>query len=165
MRAPSHGVIDFAWIRVRDNDRHLVSNLAVSVIERLHAEPIRLLHESGGNGWHALWAWLVVYQYGVASLTVFMATLRAIAEHQVDAQAPVVTGRAALRNFRDNPLSRLLLGAYGFSEHASHHLNPQVPSYRLTGATQDLIDRGRDDLRFGPGYTPTLWRLFRPQSR
>ena len=106
-------------------------------------------------------AYFFTYHYGLAGLTVFMAALRAIAEHQVDEQAPVVEGRAALRNFRDNPLSRLLLGAYGFSEHATHHLNPQVPSYRLTLATKELVGQGRTDLSFGPGYTPTLVRLWR----
>ncbi len=106
-------------------------------------------------------AYFVVYHYGLASLTVFMATLRAIAEHQVDAGTAVVVGRAALRNFHDDPISRLLLGAYGFSEHATHHLHPQCPSYQLRRVTTDLIERGRDDLVFGPGYVPTLFRLAR----
>lgn len=120
-----------------------------------------LLWVAGGDWLHAGVAWIGVYHYGLASVTVFVATLRAVAEHQVDEQAPVVAGRAALRNFRDNPLSRLLFGAYGFSEHASHHLHPQVPSYRLGEATRDLVQRGRDDLALGPGYGPTLLRLFR----
>ena len=94
-------------------------------------------------------------------LTEEQEVLKSVARRFLDEQAPMVEGRAALRNFKDNPLSRLLLGAYGFSEHATHHLHPQVPSYRLTRATVQLVVQGHTDLSFGPGYTPTLVRLCR----
>lgn len=106
-------------------------------------------------------AYLFVFHFGLASLAVGMATLRAIAEHQVDGNEPARAGSAALRNFRDGPLSRLLMGAYGFSEHATHHRHPQIPSYRLPAATAALAASGAEELERGPGYFATLLRFAR----
>lgn len=98
------------------------------------------------SGWatavyHAAWAYAIVYLYGLMSLTVFMASLRAIAEHQVYDDASVRAGYAALRNFTCNPLSRFLMGAYGFGEHYTHHRAPAVPYYRLQAATAEMAQQ------------------------
>ncbi|HTD22570.1 MAG TPA: fatty acid desaturase [Terriglobales bacterium] len=79
-----------------------------------------------------------VYLYGVASLTLFAATLRAIAEHQNGTDHPEVVGNAVLRNLACGPIERLIFGCYGFAEHATHHLHPAIPSYHLRDATHEL---------------------------
>jgi fatty acid desaturase len=97
-----------------------------------------------------------VYLYGLMSLTVFMASLRAVAEHQHYADdSSTQCGYAALRNFSCNPVSRYLMGAYGFGEHYTHHRVPSIPYYWLKIATQTLA---RDDASFLPrhGYFSVL---------
>ena len=54
---------------------------------------------------------------------------------------------AALRNFSDGLLNRLIFGSYGFADHATHHHYPAVPSYRLPALTRALAQRE-------PAYTP-----------
>ena len=101
-----------------------------------------------------------VYAHGLAALTTFVATLRAIAEHQQGPDDVLRVGRASLRNFSCGPLSRLLFGAYGFAEHATHHREPAVPSYHLRAATELL----GVDPAFVPrgGYFGRLRVLARP---
>ncbi len=82
-----------------------------------------------------------VYLYGVVSLTLFAATLRAIAEHQDGADHPEVCGHAALRNLKCGPIGRLIFGCYGFAEHATHHRYPAIPGYCLGEATAELASR------------------------
>jgi fatty acid desaturase len=83
-------------------------------------------------------AYSFIYGYGLASITVFAATLRAIAEHQLEKGELSSTGRAALRNFSCGPAARLIFGAYGFAEHASHHCQPGLPYYHLVEVTEEL---------------------------
>jgi fatty acid desaturase len=90
---------------------------------------------------HAVSAYGLVYLYGLMSLTVFMASLRAIAEHQVYDTTSTRSGYAALRNFTCNPLSRFLMGAYGFGEHYTHHRAPAIPYYRLQAATTEMAQQ------------------------
>jgi fatty acid desaturase len=106
----------------------------------------------------AVLAYCAIYVYGLMSLTVFAATVRAIAEHQIGPDSAASAGRAALRNFSCNPLSRLLFGAYGFAEHATHHSEPAIPYYQLPRATTELARR---DPAFAPsaGYISTLLLL------
>ncbi len=99
-----------------------------------------------------------VYAYGLASITVFAAAIRAIAEHQIGGDTPATAGNAALRNLRCNPMTRLVFGAYGFGEHATHHAHPNVPYYRLPALTLDLA-RTDPALVPGRGYLGTLARL------
>lgn len=101
-----------------------------------------------------------IYAHGLAALTTFVATLRAIAEHQQAADDRLRVGRAALRNFECGPFARLLFGAYGFAEHATHHREPAVPSYHLPAATALL----GVDPAFAPrgGYFARLRSLARP---
>jgi fatty acid desaturase len=86
----------------------------------------------------AVAAYTVIYLYGLMSVTVFMATLRAIAEHQRADDNASIEGIAALRNFSCGYLSRYLMGAYGFGEHYTHHRYPAIPYYRLGAATEAL---------------------------
>jgi fatty acid desaturase len=83
-------------------------------------------------------AYSFIYGYGLASITIFAATLRAIAEHQLEIGEVSSTGRAALRNFSCGLVARLIFGAYGFAEHASHHCQPGLPYYHLVKVTEEL---------------------------
>lgn len=86
--------------------------------------------------WNVVCAYFIVYIYGTVSLTLFMATIRAIAEHQNGVDKPKLIEGAALRNLHCGPISRLTLGCYGFAEHATHHYSPSIPSYHLQLATK-----------------------------
>lgn len=91
-----------------------------------------------------------VYLYGLASLTVWVASLRAIAEHQIIGDQDVTQQDAALRNFRPGRLLSWLLGCYGFVQHATHHYEPAIPYYRLPAATTALA---RTNPSFSPVHT------------
>jgi len=108
-------------------------------------------------------AYFGVYVYALGSLTVFVAALRAIAEHQRDNSGDIFEGRAALRNLSCNSITRLVFGAYGFAEHATHHRRPDLPSYRLAAATDDLA---KSEPRLVPrrGYIAVLIGLWLGRS-
>jgi fatty acid desaturase len=106
----------------------------------------------------AAFAYAVVYLYGLMSLTVFMASLRAIAEHHQYDDSSAHTGYAALRNFTCNPLSRFLMGAYGFGEHYTHHRAPAIPYYRLPEATAEMA-RHDPSLRPEKDYFRVLFEI------
>lgn len=121
------------------------------------------------GGWtmavyHAAWAYAIVYLYGLMSLTVFMASLRAIAEHQVYDDTSVREGYAALRNFTCNPLSRFLMGAYGFGEHYTHHRAPALPYYRLQAATAEMAQQD-PSLRPEKDYFQVLAEILTQERR
>jgi fatty acid desaturase len=90
-----------------------------------------------------------IYGYGLASLTVFAATLRAVAEHQLEPEQLSSPRRGALRNFKCGPVSRLIFGAYGFAEHGTHHVEPSLPYYHLPAATNELA---KDDPALVPNH-------------
>jgi len=98
----------------------------------------------------AAMAYVVVYLYGLATITVFFASLRAIAEHQIGADGAPHEHDAALRNFRVNAFTRWLFGAYGFADHYTHHLKPAIPYYRLPRATQEMA---AEDVFLAPTHT------------
>jgi fatty acid desaturase len=106
-----------------------------------------------------LLAYGFVYGHGLGGLTVFMAGLRAIAEHQIGPDGRSTQGNAALRNFHCGLASRLVFGAYGFAEHATHHLEPSIPHYNLPAATDAL---GAEEPLFQrrSGYVSTLFLLW-----
>jgi fatty acid desaturase len=112
----------------------------------------------------AAFAYGFVYLYGLATLTVFAATLRAVAEHQAGNDDAISEGRATLRNFRAGPLTRLVFGSYGFSSHATHHREPGVAHYRLAEYTRGL-EAGEPGLTAASGYLSTLWSLGAGQAR
>jgi fatty acid desaturase len=107
---------------------------------------------------HGSLIYAFVYCYGLISLTVFMANLRAIAEHQLDAEQGAQEGYAALRNFKCNLFERFFFGAYGFGEHYTHHEIPGIPYYHLKRAT-DEVSRANNTLRPVTGYLGTLSKL------
>ncbi len=102
--------------------------------------------------------YLLVVVYGLAAVAPFIASLRTIAEHQPGADGAPLEGRAALRNFRCGPASRLVFGAYGFGDHATHHLHPAVPAYRLPDVTKRNDPEG---FAQRPTYLATLVMLAR----
>jgi len=112
----------------------------------------------------AVGAYVAIYGYGTASLTVLAAALRALAEHQIGERAPLVEGDAALRNFHCNAFTRLVFGAYGFGEHAAHHKQSNVPYYQLPALVSELAAQ---DPRFAPtgGYIGTMVRLITMEPR
>jgi fatty acid desaturase len=95
-------------------------------------------HDAGSVLLRIAISYAFVYIYGLVSLTLLAATLRAIAEHQNGADHPEAAGQAVLRNLTCGPAGRLIFGCYGFAEHATHHFNPALPSYHLTNATSEL---------------------------
>jgi fatty acid desaturase len=103
-----------------------------------------------------------VYLYGLVSLTVFVASLRAIAEHQQDGDGSAASGYAALRNFSCGPLSRYLMGAYGFGEHYTHHQHPGIPYYHLPAATAAMA-RDNPLLRPDKSYFAVLKNIIKRQ--
>lgn len=110
-----------------------------------------------------LLAYGFVYGHGLGGLTVFMAGLRAIAEHQIGPDVRSTEGDAALRNFHCGPVSHLAFGAYGFAEHATHHLEPSIPHYNLAAAT-DALGAEEPLLQRRSSYVSTLLLLW-TQSR
>ncbi len=57
--------------------------------------------------------------------------------------------RSALRNLKCEPISRLILGAYGFAEHGTHDVKPRLPYYHLSAATNELA---KDDPERVPNH-------------
>jgi fatty acid desaturase len=113
---------------------------------------------SHGSPRRALWATALAYGvwgYGLGAVTIFAAALRAIAEHQVYEDAAPHEGEAALRNLKCNPLTRLVFGAYGFGEHATHHREPAVPYYALPALT-DRLAADEPTLVARQGYLATI---------
>lgn len=92
-------------------------------------------------------SYLGVYIYGLASITVFLSSLRAIAEHQPIGGEEIRANAAALRNFSNGIVSGFILGAYGFKDHASHHRDPGLPYYVLGDKTRQFSQKD-------PGMTP-----------
>ena len=96
----------------------------------------------------------------MASWTIFLSTLRAVAEHQIVPEAPRIVGQAAIRNLKPTAITRSLLGSYGFCEHGTHHAYPTIPCYNLKAATGAF---STDDplLVYGPSYWGVIARATR----
>ena len=103
-------------------------------------------------------AYIFVYLYGLASLSVFFSTLRAIAEHQVYNKIGSKEEKGVLRNLKCNMFTKLIFGSYGFSEHATHHQFPSIPSYSLEKLTNKL-SQDDSDLIANNGYISTIFKL------
>jgi len=98
-----------------------------------------------------------IYLYCILSVTVFVSSLRAIAEHQIHQNQNVIVGFAALRNFECNWFSRIIFGSYGFGEHLTPHHNLAIPYYNLEKATDILVEENQEYHK-GPGYFNTLFQ-------
>ena len=103
-------------------------------------------------------AYIFVYLYGLASLSVFFSTLRAIAEHQVYNKIGSKEEKGVLRNLKCNMFTKLIFGSYGFSEHATHHQFPSIPSYSLEKLTNKLSQDDSDLIAYD-GYISTIFKL------
>ncbi len=86
----------------------------------------------------SVYVYCIVYLYSIMSITIFTATLRAIAEHQLTSFDIIREGRASLRNFNCSVFSRIIFGSYGFGEHLTHHEYPAIPYYNLKIVTSEL---------------------------
>ena len=107
---------------------------------------------------NSLLSYFFVYLYSLASLGVFFSSLRAIAEHQLNEaneMNEMIVGKAVLRNLKCNILTNLIFGSYGFSEHATHHENPRIPSYNLKKFRQ-IIQIQKEHMIPRVGYLETL---------
>jgi fatty acid desaturase len=102
--------------------------------------------------------WGFVYLHGMTALTLFIASLRTLAEHGPAGDGAPRVGRAALRNFECGPLGRLLMGCYGFAEHATHHREPAIPAYHLLAETRRRIEAGETELVPRKGGYPARLR-------
>ena len=100
-------------------------------------------------------SYFFVYLYSLASLGVFFSSLRAIAEHQVNNNDEHLHGHAILRNLKSNFLTNLIFGSYGFSDHATHHEYPSIPSYNLKKFRKE-IEKNNVDLKPKKGYIEIL---------
>ena len=100
-----------------------------------------------------------VYVYGLASLGVFMIALRGIVEHQPRFVGEPMKNGAALRNFKNGYIGRWIFAPYGFEAHATHHMYPGVPYYRLPEATRDMQsgDAGGLDVEPAGSHFQVLW--------
>ena len=104
---------------------------------------------------NAVLAYGLVYIYGMMSLTIFLSTLRAIAEHQIVNDDVHTQGKASIRNMRPTAVSRFLFGSYGFCEHGTHHAYPVIPHYNLPDATRALAET-KPELTYGKSYWGVL---------
>jgi|SRR5579864_501274 len=116
-----------------------------------------LRHAAQALQW-AAGVYVVGYLYAVLSITIFVAALRAIAEHQRTSFDIVEEGRASLRNFHCSAISRLVFGSYGFGEHLTHHDYPAIPFYHLRAATAELSE-GNAIYRPADDYPRVLFRI------
>src|SRR4051794_40718017 len=122
-----------------------------------------------GGSWsltviNAALAYGLVYIYGMMSVTIFLSTLRAIAEHQIVGDDVETHGNASIRNMRPTLVSRFLFGSYGFCEHGTHHAYPVIPHYNLPGATLALAEN-RPELSYGKSYWGVLGGALRIRDR
>ncbi len=139
-----------------------------AVVQALFAASILGVAALAHSSWEAatasaVLAYGLVYVYGLGACTSFVAGLRAVAEHQIGPDGAPVVGRAALRNLRCNPVTRLVFGAYGFADHATHHADPGIPAYQLPNATRE---KSRIDPTLIPsrGYVSMLRTLARSRA-
>jgi fatty acid desaturase len=102
----------------------------------------------------ALASYAVVYVYGMMSVTIIMSTVRAMAEHFVLADDDYVRGQATLRNLKPTPSTRILFGSYGFCEHATHHIAPNIPAYNLPYVTAEMSKKKKH-----LSYTDSYWTV------
>jgi fatty acid desaturase len=125
---------------------HVLLCLCLALVCNLAGRPILV---------SVLKAYGFVYLYGLGSLTVFAATVRAVAEHHITDAGEMRFGEAALRTMKCNWFTRLILGSYGFEYHAAHHLSPSVPYYHLEAQTRFLA-KTQPSLARGVGYMEVL---------
>ena len=132
------------------------------------------------NGFIFLYCWLLgnpwmffaMWVFPMFTLTMYLLTLRVIAEHQTVAYARL--GKDEFRMDIEYPLTRTLrsgfwgrffLGSCNFNYHHEHHLAPAVPYSNLPRLHCLLVERGyynRYPEALSSGYFSTLRKLVFP---
>jgi fatty acid desaturase len=89
------------------------------------------------------WGYFVFWLLPLVTIVKVLGYLRITAEH--GSPKILATGTAALRSFCHHPLSTMLLGPFGFAQHAEHHARPEIayqklPAVQITDAKIEFID-------------------------
>jgi fatty acid desaturase len=119
-------------------------------------------------------AYLGLWLLPLFTITMYLLTLRVIAEHQTEAYAAAAPdaftrtiSEPLIRTVQPGWLGRISLGSINFFYHHEHHLLPGVPYTRLPQLHALLRQRGyyeRYREALGPSYTRTLLRLVFPRT-
>jgi len=123
-----------------------------------------------GNVWLYFGLWVLP----LFTLTMYLLTLRVIAEHQLVEYAHQETDAfqhdladPLIRTVQPGPLGRFLLGPLNFFYHHEHHLAPSVRYTNLPKLHRLLIARKyyqHYPQALGPGYLATLYQLVFPRQ-
>jgi fatty acid desaturase len=118
-------------------------------------------------------AYLSLWVLPLFTVTMYLLTLRVIAEHQTEAYAleseeafTRTLDAPLIRTLQPGPLGRFWLGSMNFFYHHEHHLLPGVPYTQLPRLHRMLRERGYYDAHsdaLGDGYGRTLMRLVFPR--
>jgi fatty acid desaturase len=120
-------------------------------------------------------AYFTLWVLPLFTLTMYLLTLRVIAEHQTEAYAQESVDAFArtieeplIRTLQPGLLGRYSLGSMNFFYHHEHHLLPGVPYTRLPQLHSMLRERGYYDVyceALGDTYLRTLGRLVFARQR
>jgi len=107
-----------------------------------------------------LWAYPVLWL-----LPVFLAfvydNLRSFCEHS-QPEADAVADRHRLISYASHPLERLVVSPMNMNHHATHHLWPSIPYYRLAEADREIRrNPATAGLEWRGWYLAYLWRYLR----
>jgi fatty acid desaturase len=118
-------------------------------------------------------AYVLLWVLPLFTVTMFLLTLRVIAEHQTEEYAAASSDafvrslpEPLIRTVQPGWLGRWSLGSINFFYHHEHHLLPGVPYTKLPELHALLRQRGyyeRYREALGPNYTRTLLRLVFPR--
>ena len=89
-----------------------------------------------------------------------IARLRQVSEHGAVPDLAHDNPRFNTRTTIVGPLARLLLSPHGVNYHVEHHLNPAIPTYRLSAANLLLKARGYfNGIQTPNGYSQVIKQL------
>lgn len=81
--------------------------------------------------------YFVLYLFPLITFTKLFSQLRGLAEHGDPSNLPT------LRSFHGTDIVGKIFGAYGFRQHATHHLVPTLPSEKLTAADHLMMNSSK----------------------
>jgi len=124
--------------------RGLIWHLALFLILTLSGFPHLIL----------MWFGALVFCYPA------IARLRQVSEHAAVPDLAHDNPRFNTRTTIVGPLARLLLSPHGVNYHVEHHLNPAIPTYRLSAAHRLLKARGYfNGIKIPNGYSQVIKQL------
>ena len=124
--------------------RGLIWHLALFLILTLSGFPHLIL----------MWFGALVFCYPA------IARLRQVSEHGAVPDLAHDNPRFNTRTTIVGPLARLLLSPHGVNYHVEHHLNPAIPTYRLSAAHRLLKARGYfNGIQIPNGYSQVIKQL------